>query len=142
MTTEWRHPRAAYNDPLAARATRRWRASDCSFNGFTVQPTLNHIRQTLARLADRERMTGNPSGIVDERQVVGPIDPAEPAILQRMRRELRLRRKARETEKAYVGWAARFIDHCGSEDLPQVSWSTSESCNKRSSSREHFSHLR
>jgi hypothetical protein len=36
-----------------------------------------------------------------------------------MRRELRLRRKAMETEKAYVGWVRRFIDHCGSADLQQ-----------------------
>lgn len=36
-----------------------------------------------------------------------------------MRRELRLRRKAMETEKAYVGWVRRFMKHCGSEELQQ-----------------------
>lgn len=34
-----------------------------------------------------------------------------------MRQELRLRHKALETERAYIGWIGRFIRHCGSEDL-------------------------
>jgi len=37
--------------------------------------------------------------------------------MQQMRKELRLRHKAMETEKAYVGWVGRFINHCGSDDL-------------------------
>jgi len=88
----------------------------------TPQPVLHEIRQTLGRLADRERATGNAAaglGVQDERRLVGIIDPLEPAILQQMRRELRLRRKAMETEKAYVGWVRRFIGHCDSEDLQQ-----------------------
>ena len=87
----------------------------------TQQPPLHEIRRTLGRIADRERATGahfcGAKG--DNRELVGIIDPAEPAILQQMRRELRLRRKAMETEKAYVGWARRFIGHCGSADLQQ-----------------------
>ena len=92
----------------------------------TQQPELHEIRQTLGRLADRERASGNggksPSPNLsprEEEQLVGIIDPLEPAIVQQMRRELRLRRKAMETEKAYVGWVRRFIHHCGSEDLQQ-----------------------
>jgi integron integrase len=85
------------------------------------QPALHHIRQTLSRIADRDRATGahfcGAKG--DDRELVGIIDPTEPAILQQMRRELRLRRKAMETEKAYVGWARRFIGHCGSAELQQ-----------------------
>ena len=86
------------------------------------QPSLLEIRQTLGRLADRERTMGEGSarlGIAEERQLVGPIDPREPAITQQMRRELRLRRKAMKTEQAYVGWVRRYIAHCGSEDLQQ-----------------------
>ena len=88
------------------------------------QPPLHEIRRTLGRIADRERAAGgaSPSAHLSRRgeeQLVGIIDPAEPAILQQMRRELRLRRKAWETEKAYVGWVRRFIGHCGSEDLQQ-----------------------
>ncbi|HUG71063.1 MAG TPA: phage integrase N-terminal SAM-like domain-containing protein [Pirellulaceae bacterium] len=88
----------------------------------TKQPELHEIRQTLGRLADRERATGGSSaGLAadEQRQLVGIIDPREPAILQEMRRELRLRHLARDTEKAYVGWVRRFIAHCGSEDLQQ-----------------------
>ena len=88
----------------------------------TSQPPLHEIRQTLARLADQERHSGKDSlrvGGVEERDLVGRIDPAEPPIVQQMRRELRLRRRAWETEKAYVGWVRRFIEHCGSEDLQQ-----------------------
>ncbi len=54
----------------------------------TQQPVLHEIRQTLGRLAERERTAGNDAarlGIADERELVGIIDPAEPAILQQMR---------------------------------------------------------
>jgi hypothetical protein len=87
----------------------------------TDQPALHEIRQTLGRLADQERADGTHfcGAKGDNQELVGIIDPREPAILQQMRRELRLRRKAMETEKAYVGWVRRFIDHCGSADLQQ-----------------------
>ncbi len=84
-------------------------------------PALHHIRQTLGRLADRERAGDKSSGIGshDEQQLVGRIDSCEPEIIQQMRREMRLRRLALDTEKAYTGWIKRFISHCGSDDLPQ-----------------------
>ena len=78
--------------------------------------------QTLSRLADQERAFGyraDRPGIRDERHLIGQIDPREPEILQQMRRELRLRHKALETERAYVAWIQRFIQHCGAEDLQQ-----------------------
>lgn len=86
----------------------------------TQQPAFHDIRKTLSRLADRERDKDQPSGI-SQREVarIGQIDPREPPIVQQMRRELRLRRKAMETEKAYVGWVRRFMKHCGSEELQQ-----------------------
>lgn len=62
----------------------------------TQHPSLHEIRQTLGRLADRERATGTHSCGVNggRRALVGVIDPVEPAILQQMRPELRLRRLA------------------------------------------------
>jgi len=42
--------------------------------------------------------------VEDERHLIGQIDPSEPAIIQQMRKELRLRHKALTTERAYVGW--------------------------------------
>ncbi len=36
-----------------------------------------------------------------------------------MRKELRLRHKAMETERAYVRWVQRFMRHCRSKDLEQ-----------------------
>ena len=54
----------------------------------TEIPSLQEIRQTLSRLADRERAdglgTGRP-GIRDERHLIGQIDPHEPAIVQQVR---------------------------------------------------------
>ena len=88
----------------------------------TETPSLVKIRQTLGRLADRERTGGDGSarlGNAEERQLVGRVDSREPILIQRMRRELRVRRKALDTEKAYVGWVRRFIGHRGSEDLEQ-----------------------
>ncbi len=86
----------------------------------TKVPPLDEIRQTLSRLADQERAGGGgPSrpGVADERHLIGCIDPAEPNVVQTMRRELRVRHKSLETERAYVGWVQRFIQHCGSPEL-------------------------
>ena len=58
-------------------------------------------------------------GVADESHLVGLIDPNEPKCLQEMRREMRLLRKALETERAYAGWISRFMRHCGGEDLRQ-----------------------
>jgi len=83
-------------------------------------PPLDEIRQTLSRLADQERAVGTAAtrpGVEDERHLIGQIDPNDPAVIQRMRKELRVRHKALETERAYVGWAERFIEHCKSPDL-------------------------
>ena len=77
-------------------------------------PPLHEIRQTLSRLADQERTTGsgaNRPGVQDERHLIGQIDPNEPDLVQRMRKEMRVRHKALETERAYVGWVQRFIHH-------------------------------
>jgi len=86
----------------------------------TAVPSLTPIRQKLSQMADQERATGlgpGGPGVQDERHLIGRIDPAEPAIVQQMRRELRVRHKALDTERAYVGWVERFIRHCGSADL-------------------------
>ena len=88
----------------------------------TETPSLLAIRQTLSRLADRERADGREArpGTRDEPQLVGLIDPSEPETIQQMRRELRVRRKSLDTERAYVGWVIRFFKHCGSGDVSRV----------------------
>jgi integron integrase len=88
----------------------------------TEQPSLQHVRQTLSSLAAKEKADGpgeDRPGIEDERHLIGWIDPAEPEIIQQMRRELRVRRKALETERAYVGWVERFMKHIGGSDVSQ-----------------------
>jgi len=88
----------------------------------TEEPSLVQIRQKLGRLAEQERALGNRAdrpGVRDERHLIGQINPHEPAIVQQMRRELRVRHKALRTETAYVGWVRRFIRHCGSQELEQ-----------------------
>lgn len=85
------------------------------------QPQLDDMRKVLSRFASRERQapSNGPTGVDpgDDRDLVGIIDPAEPSLLQTMRRELRLRRLALETERAYTGWIQRFMRFCGSEQL-------------------------
>jgi len=86
----------------------------------TTEPNLQAIRLTLSRLADQETAAARGSdqpGIRDERHLVGRIDDREPPILQQARRELRLRHKALRTERTYVAWIKRFIQHCGTADL-------------------------
>ena len=84
----------------------------------TEQPDLKEIKKRLGRIAAQEDQSGQ-SKIRDERQLIGRIDPTEPAHLQQMRRELRLRHKALETERAYVRWVRRFMKYCRSKDLEQ-----------------------
>jgi integron integrase len=87
------------------------------------EPSLQMIRHTLGRIADQEKADGSGAdrpGIEDERHLIGWIDPAEPGIIQQMRRELRVRRRALDTERAYVGWAERFIRSCGCSDVKSV----------------------
>lgn len=81
----------------------------------TASPSLQDIRSTLSRLADQERTAAGSSlgpGINDERHLVGIIDSKEPAIIQKTRRELRLRHRSLRTEQAYVGWIERFVRFC------------------------------
>jgi hypothetical protein len=92
----------------------------------TEEPSIGEIRRALQRLAARERdeaTTGAAGafepGVEDERHLIGIIDSDEPNCVQELWRELRVRRKALETERAYVGWVSRFMQHCGSEDLRQ-----------------------
>ena len=82
----------------------------------SAEPCLKDMKSILGRLAGTERESGGP-GVQDEQQIVGIIDPSEPALIQQMRKELGLRRKALETEHAYMGWIVRFIRHCGLENL-------------------------
>lgn len=84
------------------------------------KPCLASMKTTLSRAAERERDSGTGSGapgVRDELHLIGRIDPDEPAVVQELRRELRVRRKALKTERSYVGWVVRFIRHCGSDQL-------------------------
>lgn len=86
----------------------------------SAEPSLVEIRKSLARVSAAENTNSEKAprlGIRDERQLIGRIDPSEPVIIQNMRRELRLQRKAMETERAYVGWVRRFCRHCKATDL-------------------------
>ena len=100
----------------AVRAIEAYRSLELR----TEVPSLAPIRQKLSQLAAQEKAAGRVRavpGVEDERHLVGRIDPNEPPIVQQMRKELRVRHMALDTERTYVGWAVRFIEHCGSPDL-------------------------
>lgn len=87
----------------------------------TEEPSLADVRVTLSRQAVKEKAEGRDAGTrpgaEDERKIVGVIDPSEPDYIQEMRAELRLRRMALETERAYVSWVYRFSDVFRTTDL-------------------------
>lgn len=88
----------------------------------TNQPCLIDIKTKLGQLAERERVDGTGNGAIgaaDERKLIGIIDSNEPAIVQKMRADLRVMRRSLETERAYIGWLKRFVSFCGSENLEQ-----------------------
>ena len=69
------------------------------------EPDLTQMKQILGRLAAAEKDSGAAAGspeIADQQRLIGVIDPSEPQILQSMRKELRLRHLALETERAEV----------------------------------------
>lgn len=82
---------------------------------ISADPDLLQIRQVLARLAERERVSR--SAAAGEVDLVGVISSDEPEWIQKMRAELRLMHYALSTETAYIGWVRRFIKHVGSEQL-------------------------
>ena len=83
------------------------------------QPSLVAIKQTLQRLAAKERnqVSGSSAAGQTTSDVVGPLPANEPEFVTRLRRELRRVGHQYDTEKAYVGWIKRFIKHCKSPQL-------------------------
>jgi hypothetical protein len=49
----------------------------------------------------------------DDKMLIGRIDPSEPALLQEMRKLMRVRHYAPRTERSYVGWIVRFAGFVG-----------------------------
>jgi len=90
----------------------------------TDDPSFADMRVTLSRIAGREPRYGEHShhrpGIEDERKIVGIIDENEPELVQLLRREMRVQRKALETERAYVGWVKRFQAAFPNKDLRRL----------------------
>ncbi|MFO0425337.1 MAG: integron integrase [Planctomyces sp.] len=56
---------------------------------------------------------------VDEDTLIGRIDPDEPQLFQEMRKLMRIRHYSKNTERAYVGWIYRFLNHAGVSLQPQ-----------------------
>ena len=81
----------------------------------TAEPSLKDIQKKLSQVAAQEEHFGKNSQSIrhsNPKDIVGPIDPAEPEIIQQCRRELRLHHKKIDTERAYIGWISRFRAYC------------------------------
>ena len=76
------------------------------------EPSLDHIRMQLEELTDRERMANpdpsNATDVTDDDMLIGRLNAKEPALLQSVRKLMRVRHYAVRTERAYVGWILRF----------------------------------
>ncbi|MFN9160086.1 MAG: site-specific integrase, partial [Planctomyces sp.] len=94
-------------------------------------PDLSDVRLTLEQLAKKERAEKRRSDAnsehagadpVDDKMLIGRIDPREPALLQEIRTLMRIRHYAVRTERAYVGWIQRFVLSVGgwNKDLSDV----------------------
>ncbi|MDP6467761.1 MAG: integron integrase [Pirellulaceae bacterium] len=97
--------RKAWQRLQAVRAIEFYR--NCVLN--QAEHNLDDIRNRLAEMAQRDCRTGDANGSLRQIDVVGQIDPSEPEVIQDLRRELRLMHRKYATEKAYVGWANRFL---------------------------------
>jgi len=94
-------------------------------------PDLSDVRLTLEERARKERAAERRFGLnsghagadpVDDRMLIGRIDPREPPLLQEIRTLMRIRHYAVRTERAYVGWIQRFVSSVGgwNKDLSDV----------------------
>lgn len=94
-------------------------------------PDLSDVRLTLEQLAKKERAEKRHADAnsghagadpVDDKMLIGRIDPREPALLQEIRTLMRIRHYAVRTDRAYVGWIQRFVLSVGgwNKDLSDV----------------------
>ncbi|HQZ67773.1 MAG TPA: hypothetical protein PLY87_21935 [Planctomycetaceae bacterium] len=81
----------------------------------SAEPDLLEIKQSLGRLAEKERRLGEVP--VNEKEVIGVISSSEPMGIQKLRKEIWLMHYALRTDTAYVGWVERFMKHVGSTQL-------------------------
>lgn len=94
-------------------------AVDVYFREVLERPIagLDSVISALTRVASQERLLGDdrPVSANETADLIGVIDPDEPAMLQRVRREARVSGLLRRTELAYVGWIKRFlVEHSAS----------------------------
>lgn len=78
------------------------------------------LKEKLKNLAEKEKRKGD---LADVRSTVqgegnaGLIQESDPKPIAEMRAKLRMLHYPLSTEKAYLGWLARFMRHIGGEDL-------------------------
>lgn len=79
---------------------------------------LESMAEQLQRLVQREANAEGTGTESDPVHADGPIDPREPYVIQELRRSLRRRHLAYNTEKSYVAWVKRFIARFNLETDP------------------------
>jgi integron integrase len=85
----------------------------------TQHPVLEDLETALSRRAESEGRRPEDFG-TRSAAMPGRINDDDPAVIQEMRKELRLRHYSLRTESAYIGWAERFLQYCGSPSLNDV----------------------
>jgi integron integrase len=85
------------------------------------EPDLSEIVAVLAKMGKQERNLDLdvPPTAEELASIRGKVDPAEPAVIQTMRGDMRVLHYSMATEKAYVRWVKRFMGHVGSTELAQ-----------------------
>jgi hypothetical protein len=85
------------------------------------EPDLSEIVAVLAKMGKQERNLDLdvPPTAEELASIRGKVDPAEPAVIQTMRGDMRVLHYSMATEKAYVRWVKRFMGHLGSTELAQ-----------------------
>jgi hypothetical protein len=107
---------AAWQRLQAAQAIEAYERIVLRTNAVNFEP----IRKKLSEIAEAEKLAKGgfgPSTLVAGEGNDGLIDEEEPKPITQMRKKLRLLHHPKSTEKAYVGWVRRFINHVGDEDL-------------------------
>ena len=84
------------------------------------KPNLKDVIHKLKQKTEQEQFQDQRPVVTDTRltELERAIDPAEPIVIQTLRRECRLLHYSIRTEKAYVGWVERFLTHYSMLNAP------------------------
>ncbi|TWT79580.1 Tyrosine recombinase XerD [Planctomycetes bacterium CA13] len=118
-----------FSQSLRDSGTPAWKRLQCvraidTYQHFVLKPSsfvdFSEVKRVLGEIAEWEKARADGDGeisVVAGEGSAGLIDENEPEAIQRLRVHFRLKKTPLSTERAYVSWVYRFINHLDDENL-------------------------